>query len=410
MTEAGIVIVGAGEAGACAALALRESGWTGRVTLIGEELEPPYERPPLSKTVITATVEPSAPVVLGESLRKEKQIEFLAGVQAVAIDRANRSVELEDGRRIPYRKLLLATGARSRQLSIAGSAQPLYLRTFSEALTIRAQLRPGSRIGIVGGGFIGMELAASARQRGCKVTVFEMAPRILMRCVPPEIADAVARRHRVGGVELRTDIRLQAIEGSAAGQSIVLTDGTKSACDGVIVGIGAIPETNLASKAGLDLENGVRVDTHLQTSDSDIFAAGDCCSFPHPLYDGRRIRLEAWRNAREQGAHAARNMLGADAVYDAVPSFWSDQFDLTLRIVGLPDAAATTVTRSLDADVQLHFHLAEDGRLIAASAIGPDAKIAKEVRLAEMLIAKRPRPDPNALARPEVRLKSLLAA
>lgn len=410
MTEAGMVIVGAGEAGACAALALRESGWTGPVTLIGEELEPPYERPPLSKTVITAAVEPSSPIVLGESLRKEKQIEFLAGVPAIAIDRANRSVELEDGRRIPYRKLLLATGARARQLNITGSARPLYLRTFSEALAIRAQLRPGSRIGIVGGGFIGMELAASARQRGCEVTVFEMAPRILMRCVPPEIAEAVANRHRMADVELRTDIRLQAIEGSATGQSIVLADGTKFACDRVIAGVGAVPEINPAGKAGLELENGVRVDGRLRTSDPDIFAAGDCCSFPHPLYDGRRIRLEAWRNAREQGAHAARNMLGADAVYDAVPSFWSDQFDLTLRIVGLPDAAATTVTRSLAAGVQLRFHLAEDGRLIAASAIGPDTKIAKEIRLAEMLIAKRPRPDPNALARPEVRLKSLLAA
>jgi 3-phenylpropionate/trans-cinnamate dioxygenase ferredoxin reductase component len=162
MTEAGMVIVGAGEAGACAALALRENGWVGPVTLIGEELEPPYERPPLSKTVITAAVAPSSPVVLGESLRKEKQIEFLAGVPAAAIDRANRSVELEDGRHIPYRKLLLATGARARPLSLAGSARPLYLRTFSEALAIRTQFHTGSRIGIIGGGFIGMELAASA--------------------------------------------------------------------------------------------------------------------------------------------------------------------------------------------------------------------------------------------------------
>src|SRR5262245_53380346 len=360
MTDPAMVIVGAGEAGACAALALREGGWPGPITLIGEELEPPYERPPLSKTVMIAAVEPKAPFVLGEALREEKRIELLAGSTAMVIDRANHTVELEDGRRIPYGKLLLATGARARPLSIAGSARPFYLRTFSDAITIRAQLRPESRIGIIGGGFIGMELAASARQRGCEVTVFEVAPRILVRCVPPEIAEVVAGRHRAAGVEIRTGIRLQAVESEGERQAIVLADGFSFDCDSVIAGIGAVPETSLAEECGLELENGIRVDGRLQTSDRDIFAAGDCCSFPHPLYDGHRIRLEAWRNAREQGAHAARNMLGADAIYEAVPSFWSDQFDLTLRIVGLPDTGATTVTRSLDADVQLHFHLAED--------------------------------------------------
>jgi len=405
-----MVIVGAGEAGACAALALRENGWTGPVTLIGEELEAPYERPPLSKTVMTAAAEPGAPVVLGQSLRREKNIEFLAGSAAIAIHRAAHLVELEGGRQIPYRKLLLTTGARARRLDTAGTSQLLYLRTFADALAIRARLLPQTHIGIIGGGFIGLELAASARQRGCKVTVLEMAPRILMRGVPLEIAAKIADRHRAAGVDLRTGVGIQAIEDAGNRQAIVLVDGAKVACDGVIAGIGAIPETSLAERCGLKLENGIRVDERLKTTDPDIFAAGDCCSFPHPLYDSRRIRLEAWRNARDQGALAGRNMLGAEAIYDAVPSFWSDQYDLTLRIAGLPDGAKATVARDLGDDVQLYFHLAEDGRLLAASAVGPDSKIAKEIRLAEMLIARRQRPNPDDLARSDVRLKSLLAA
>ncbi len=224
-----------------------------------------------------------------------------------------------------------------------------------------------------------------------------------MRGVPRYLADIIAMRHRKAGVGLRTGVAISGFASTGGRQSVLLADGLKIDCDAIIAGVGAIPETRLAEGCGLQIENGIRVDDQLQTSDTDIFAAGDCCSFPHPLYDGRRIRLEAWRNARDQGATAAANMLGAGVTYDAVPSFWSDQYELTLRIAGLPDVAATSISRDLGDGLYLTFHLANDGRLVAASSIGPDGKIAKEIRLAEMLIAKRLRPDPKALMNSDVR-------
>ncbi len=410
MNKAGMVIVGAGEAGASAALALRDKGWTGGITLIGEQPHAPYELPPLSKAVMTAADEPSAPTILNETRMREKAIDFLTSSPAAAIDAGKHLVVLDSGREIPYRKLLLATGARARPLAAAGSAGILYLRSFADAQSIRTRLLPGAHIGIIGGGFIGLELAASAIQRGCRVTVLELAPDILMRGVPRDLADVIGARHRKAGVDLRTGVAIGGFDSTGSRQSILLADGSRIVCDTIIAGVGAIPETTLAAACGLRIENGIGVDQQLTTSEPDIFAAGDCCSFPHPLYEGPRIRLEAWRNARDQGAVAAANMLGAGVTYDAVPSFWSDQYELTLRMVGLTDAAASSISRDLGEGLSLTFHLAGDGRLVAASSIGPDSKIAKEIRLAEMLIAKRLHPDPMALMSPDIRLKSLLAA
>jgi len=410
MSDAGMVIVGAGEAGANAALTLRDKGWTGSITLIGEQPHAPYELPPLSKAVMTAADEPAAPTILDESRIREKNIDFRAPSPAASIDAGKHCVVLDSGKQIPYQKLLLATGARARPLAAAGSAEILYLRSFADAQAIRARLLPGAHIGIIGGGFIGLELAASASQRGCRVTVLEMAPDILMRGVPRELADIIGTRHRKAGVDLRTGVTIRGFAGAGSRQSILLADGSRIDCEAIIAGVGAIPETKLAEACGLRIENGIRVDEQLMTSEPDIFAAGDCCSFPHALYDGRRIRLEAWRNARDQGATAAANMLGAGVTYDAVPSFWSDQYELTLRIAGLTDAASHSVSRDLGEGLSFTFHLAEDGRLVAASSIGPDSRIAKEIRLAEMLIAKRLHPDPKALMSSDIRLKSLLAA
>lgn len=192
--------------------------------------------------------------------------------------------------------------------------------------------------------------------------------------------------------------------------AVVLADGGRVECDSIVAGVGAVPDTALAEDAGLAIENGVRADERLATSDPDIFAAGDCCSFPHPLYGGRRIRLEAWRNAQDQGSLAARNMLGANEAYRAVPWFWSDQYDQTLQIAGLPDEGVGQVERDVGEGGRLFFHLAADGRLVAASGVGPISKVARDIRLAEMLIARQARPDPAALADPNVRLKSLLSA
>ncbi len=408
----GMVIVGAGECGARAAQALRAAGWAGAVTLIGEEALPPYERPPLSKAAMVAEGAPKPAHPLTAETAAQQDIALLLGTRVAAIDRAAHQVVLADGRRLSYARLLLATGARPRRLTAEGADSPhvLYLRSFADALALRDRLRPGARLCVIGGGFIGLEIAASAIARGCQVTVVEAAPRILMRGVPAPLAALIARRHEQAGVRFHIGTGIVRIAEMDGARHVVLADGTEIRCDTIIAGIGAVPEVALAETSGLAIENGIRVDDHLRTSDPAIFAAGDCCSVPHPLYGGRRIRLEAWRNAHDQGNLAARNMLGAEVAHEAVPWFWSDQYELTLHIAGLADQAATQVRRDLGDGAELYFHLDGDGRLLAASGFGPLGKVAKEIRLAEMLIQKRARPAPDRLASPEVKLKSLLTA
>jgi 3-phenylpropionate/trans-cinnamate dioxygenase ferredoxin reductase subunit len=408
--DAGIVIVGAGETGARAAAALRENGFDGAITLIGDEEHPPYERPPLSKAVMQAEDHPPVPRIAHTLRFDEWEIAHDIGQRVVAIDRGDRVLKLADGSTIAYARLLIATGARPRKLAIPGGDALLYLRTFADALVLRAHLVPGRRLAIIGGGFIGLEIAASARQRGCTVTVIEAAPRILMRGVPAEIAEVVAARHRAEGVTLITGTGLDRLEKRDGGVAVILADGSEVLADGVVAGVGAVPETALAEGAGLAIDNGVAVDAHLRTGDENIFAAGDCCSFPHPLYGGRRIRLEAWRNAQDQGAYAANAMMGGTEEYAAVPWFWSDQYDLHLQIAGLADEGERSVMREQGGGARIWFHLDDGGRLVAASGVGPIGRVARDMRLAEMLIARRAHPDPTALAAPETKLKALLPA
>ncbi len=405
-----MVIVGAGEAGGRAALAFREAGYPGSVTIVGEEPHPPYERPPLSKAAMVSADEPQPQHSLDESRCAAHGIAHFANSRAVAIDKAAHRLELADGRSLAYERLLLATGAFPRRLNIPGAEHALYLRTFSDALALRRRLRPGARLVVIGGGFIGLEVTASAIERGAAVTLVEAAPRLLARGVSPEIAERVRQRHARAGVAIYLGAAIARIEAEEAGLALVLADGARIACDAVIVGIGAIPDTTLADQAGLAIDNGVAVDATLRTADADIFAAGDCCSFPHPLYGGRRIRLEAWRNAQDQGAAVARKMLGDAEPYSAVPWFWSDQYDETLQIAGLADEGRRAVRRDAGDGADLVFHLAEDGRMVAASGVGKNAAIARDIRLAELLIAARAAPDPQALANPDVKLKSLLRA
>ncbi|MBO9610149.1 MAG: FAD-dependent oxidoreductase [Paenibacillaceae bacterium] len=410
MKEAGMVVIGAGEAGARAVAELRERGWAGAITLIGNEGHCPYERPPLSKRQLTGEDAPAPVTVLGQNDLERLDIRFERGDAAVRIDRDRREVELASGRRVPYERLLLATGAAPRQLAAQGSGagEILYLRRFEDMLRLRDRLRPGARAAIIGGGFIGLEAAASALALGCAVTLIEVAPRILTRGVPEAIARRIEARHREAGVMFRIGTMLESIDREGDDLVIRLADGSETRCDAVIAGIGAVPETALAAGCGLTVANGIVVNERLQTSDPAIYAAGDCCSFPHPLYGGRHIRLEAWRNAQDQGMHAAAAMLGADEPYAAVPWFWSDQYELSLQVAGLLDGAETTVVRELGESGTLYFHLADDGRLLAASGIGPEGGVAKDIRLAEMLIARQARPLPEALADPAVKLKQLL--
>lgn len=409
MASAGMVIVGAGEAGARAASTLRDEGYEGPVTLVGDEEHGPYERPPLSKAVMTDEALDRPPSILDEARLAAAGIRHLANTRVRRIDGANKTAVFADGGTLAYDRLLIATGALPRRLPTPGAdaRNVLYLRTFADALALRGRLRPGSRLVVIGGGFIGLEVAASAMARGCAVTLVEMAPRILMRGVSADVAERVRQRHDEAGVLFRLGQGIERIERRGEGEAVILADGDALDCDLVVAGIGAVPETALAEASGLTVENGIRVDETLRTSDPHIFAAGDCCSFPHPLYDGRRIRLEAWRNAQDQGALAARNMLGATETFAAVPWFWSDQYDQSLQVVGLVDSGQDTVRRDTGA-ASLVFHLDRDGRLVAASGIGPGNAVARDIKLAEMMIARRLAPDRAVLADPAAKLKSLL--
>jgi 3-phenylpropionate/trans-cinnamate dioxygenase ferredoxin reductase subunit len=412
MTDRGMVIVGAGECGIRAAMALREQGYAGPVTLIGDEAHLPYERPPLSKHALISEGEPLPKTIAAAEVLQAKSVDCRTHTLAVGIDRAAKTVRLADGSSAPYEKLLLATGAVPRRLALhsAESRRVAYLRTFDDARAIRAALRPGSRLAVIGGGFIGLELAASARKRGATVTVIEALPRILSRAVPEEHAKVIAARHLAEGVDLRCGVGVAAIRETADAVEIDLATGTAVSADLLVIGIGAVPVTALAEAAGLTIENGIAVDAHLQTSDPDIYAAGDCCSFPLAIYGGRRVRLESWRNAQDQGNLAARNMLSAGEAITAVPWFWTDQYDLVFQIAGLPDAGSGTVRRDLGDGAFILFHIEPTGRLMAASGIGKGNVVARDIRLAEMLIGKRAVPDHTALADPQFKLKALLAA
>ncbi|MBX5191220.1 FAD-dependent oxidoreductase [Rhizobium sp. NZLR3b] len=404
------VILGAGECGARAAFALREKGFDGKITLVGAETLHPYERPPLSKAGSADASDPK--FIAAAEKYAENGIRLLTGLEARALDTASKSVTLSDGTSLSYDRLLLAIGAAARSFPGApeGSPHIRFLRTHHDAAALRNVMKPGKHIAIIGGGFIGLELAATARRLGADVTVIEGLERVLKRGVPEEIAHLLTERHRAEGVDIRCGVSIAALTDESGKAVVRLSSGEVIEADLALVGIGARPNVEIAESAGLTIENGIAVDAYLQTSAPDVFAAGDCCSFPLPIYGGRRVRLESWRNAQEQGTLAAANMLGLGQAVSSVPWFWSDQYDMTLQISGLAEGAATHQRRELGAGAFILFHLDADGRLIAASGIGPGNAVARDIRLAEMLIAARAHPDPAALAASDIKLKSLLAA
>lgn len=406
-----MVIIGGGKAGSRAAVALRENGHEGPITLIANEAHAPYDRPPLSKAVITDTDTPHPPYLTDEALLASIMVSLIIANPAVSIDRASKEVLLEDRTRVPYKKLLIATGAIPRKLPLPGADLPQVrtLRTFEDAIALREAIKPGKHVVIIGGGFIGLEVASSARKLGAEVTLIEGLPRILSRGVPEEVAAIVSKRHLEEGVDIRTATGLTGFAEMHGGIEVRLNNGLTVHGDLVLVGIGAVPVTSLADQAGLAIDNGIAVDDRLCTSDPDIFAAGDCVSFPLTVYGGRRVRLESWRSAQDQGELAAANMLGKDLKLVTVPWFWSDQYELTLQIAGLQDEGTHTVRRDISETAFVLFHLAADGRLVAASGIGEGNAVAKDIRLAEMIIAKGLKPAPEQLADPAVNLKRLLA-
>jgi 3-phenylpropionate/trans-cinnamate dioxygenase ferredoxin reductase subunit len=401
-----IVIIGAGECGIRAALTLRDEGYTGEIALIHGEAVEPYEKPPLSKPGLEGI---SIKPISGTDRVLKENIAVYHDQRVTTIERATKSVSLANGEMISYDRLLLATGARPRALMIDGHEiqQARLFRDYADAKAFFDVLSPDYRLIIIGGGFIGLELAAAARQRRVQTTVIESATRLLGRAVPEVLAARIEAWHREEQVHFHIG---QSVSSISPTRKVTLADGTEIMSDIILAGIGSIPNTELAEQCRLTIDNGVVVDATFRTSDPDIFAAGDCCSFPHALYGMKRMRLESWRAAQEQGVHAARAMLGASDPYQSVPWFWSDHYDLTLQIAGLPSEGVTMVTRMLDDESEILFHLDAEGRLVGASGLSRGNKIAKDIRLAEMLIAKRSHPEQQALADPKLNLKSLLKA
>jgi 3-phenylpropionate/trans-cinnamate dioxygenase ferredoxin reductase component len=332
------------------------------------------------------------------------KVDVRKGVAATAINRAAKTVSLSDGSSIAYSKLLLATGAKPRHLSLPGGEHAITLRNHADTLDLRKRFQPGKNIVIVGGGFIGLELASSAAKRGCKVTLIEAQPRILMRGVPEPIAKIIHDEHVKHGVTMLVGTGLSHLTANA----VHLADGRVIPADSIIAGIGAAPDVKLAVDAGLSIENGIACNEHMQSSDADIYAAGDCASYINQKWGGRRMRLEAWRSAQEQAATAAENMLGGSKVHNSIPWFWSDQYDLGLQIAGMADMGPVTVMRKTSDDTLILFHLADNGTLMGASGIGPGTSIGRDIKLAEMMMAKNLKPAADILADPNQPLKALL--
>ena len=333
------VIVGASLAGAKAAETLREEGFDGSIALIGQETERPYERPPLSKGFLLGKAAKSSIYVHEEGWYAAHGVTLLLGSTVTAIDRSGSRVELADGSAISYDRLLLTTGASPRTLDVPGAdlGGVRYLRTAGDSERLGAAVADADRVVIVGAGWIGLEVAAAAREQGCEVTVAEPEPGVLLRSIGPELGEMFADLHRAHGVTFRFGESVAELRGSGGRVAAAITSsGAELPADLVVVGIGAVPNTALASVAGLEVDNGVIVDAALRTSDPAIWAAGDVANAFNPLL-GRRVRVEHWANALYGGPAAARSMLGQEVSYDRVPYFFSDQYDLGMEAAGLPE-------------------------------------------------------------------------
>jgi len=398
------IIVGAGQAGGWAAIGMRQAGFAGRILLIGEEAWRPYERPPLSKAMLTAEPRPDPMYFYPETKYAEQGIELLLGRSVVAFDPVTKELRLADGDTLGYDRLLLATGGRARRLAVPGGEHALTLRTLEDAWAIRARLASARRVVCIGAGVIGLEIAASARTRGAEVTVLEALGGAMGRAVSPEGARFIERLHRDAGVTLRFGVAVEAIEAHGDRYAVLCGDGTVAEGELVVAGVGMERNVTLAEQAGLVTDRGIEVDEYGRTSAADVFAAGDVTAFFHPLF-GRRLRLEAWRHAQNQGLAVGRAMVGDAPPYDDVPWFWTDQYDVNLQVAGLPAEAARTIMR-VDTPPKgfVAVHLAADDRVIGVTAVNAP----REIRAGQALIRAAKPVDVARLADAAVPLQQLV--
>jgi 3-phenylpropionate/trans-cinnamate dioxygenase ferredoxin reductase subunit len=396
-----IVIVGAGLAGAKAAETLRAEGYDGEVVLVGDEGELPYERPPLSKAYLRDETAIAQAHVHSIPWYVEHEVELLTGTAAVRLAIGERRVELADGRMLAYDRLLLTTGAEPRQLELPGAELDGVhtLRTRADADALRARIAAGGPVVVVGGGWIGCEVAASARQLGAEVTLLEAGDIPLGRVLGAEIGEHLAAVHRARGVDLRTGAVLERLEGDGAVAAVVLTDGTRLPAATVVVGIGVRPRAELAARVGLAGADGVEVDERLRTRATDVYAAGDVAFAWNARY-GRAIRVEHWANAIAQGSAAARSILGRTAPFDELPYFFSDQFETGLEYVGLHSPSDRTTLRR-DGAALTALWTDRAGTVTAGMHVDDWDAIGALRRLAGTT------PDPQALADPSVSLDEL---
>ncbi|MTD55682.1 NAD(P)/FAD-dependent oxidoreductase [Amycolatopsis pithecellobii] len=402
MAEPSFVIVGAGLAGLRAAETVRAEGFAGRVVLIGDEPHLPYDRPPLSKGVLDGSRSPDSTRLRDESFYVDNDIDVVVGRRVAALRPHEGTVELADGTIVAATKVLLATGGRPRTLAVRGADLPgvRLLRTLDDAVAVASELDPGAAVVVIGAGFIGAEVAASARTIGCEVTMLEAAPIPLGRALGPDIAERYGAHHRARGVNLRCAIGVDAIEGTRRVQAVTTTDGVRYPAEVVVVGIGIVPNTELADAAGITLGNGIVVDETCRTSNPAVFAAGDVADFHSTVVD-RRVRRESWQNALDQGAAAAMSMLGKGSRYCETPWFWTDQYDLKLQMAGTPEPTDDVVWRGdPDSGEFCAFYL-RDGILTGAVGINRP----KDVRAALALIMAHKAVPAELLADPSIDLR-----
>jgi 3-phenylpropionate/trans-cinnamate dioxygenase ferredoxin reductase component len=401
-----IIIVGAGQAATQAATSLRAGGYAGKLIMIGDESVLPYQRPPLSKAYLSGTMSVERVTLRPSESWLEDKVDVIVSTTVTAIDRDAKIVRTDDGQEFVYDALILATGSRVRKIPCPGAdlAGVHYLRTMADVDGLRTGMVPGHRLVVIGGGYIGLEVAAVARKAGLEVTILEAAERVLARVAPPAVSSFFEGLHADAGVTIITGAKVTHIVGDAAVSGVALADGTVIAADVVLVGIGIIPNAELARDAGIIAPDGIETDKDARTSDPAIFAIGDCASRPLVHYGDRRARLESVHNALEQGKLAAAAILGQPRPTEEAPWFWSDQYDVKLQIAGISTGATQTVIRGDPATKRFAaFHLDGDNRLLGVDAINspPEFIVAKQV------IARHGTLAPETLADMSISMKQI---
>ncbi len=398
MSKKVCVIIGASHAGVTLALQLRKEGWQGVIELVSEENELPYHRPPLSKEHLSGGKDIDAIRLRPEKIYHDNDINLRLGLSVKSIDRENKKITLDNGDSLSYDKLALCTGAQVRKLPIGDEQNAIfYIRTAKDVADLKSKVEAGKKALVIGGGYIGLEAAAVLRKSQLDVTVLEMADRVLERVTSSAMSEFITELHSRHGVKIRTACRVTEISGLDSCAKVTCDDGSEYEADFIIAGIGIFPRTELAEAAGLACEEGIRVNEFTQTSDEDIFAAGDCSSHPSFIYD-RHLRLESVQNANDQARVAAANICGKKTSYDAVPWFWSDQYHIKLQMTGLSSGYDKVVLRGSDKfDEQLESGFAlfyfKQGTMIAADCIARP----KEFMVSKNLIKNAVKVSPEML-------------